>query len=80
MKTFAELREAIKGKIKLKPGEKEIARGSKKGARKKDAPEIVITKKGNKFNLYFNGELAQKDIRSEKEAKKAMQDMLKMLG
>ena len=77
MITFAELREA---KLKLKPGEKQIATGSKKGARKKDAPAIVITKKGNKFNLYFNGELAQKDIRSEKEARKAMQDMLKMLG
>ena len=77
MITFAELREA---KLKLRPGEKQVASGSKKGARKKGAPEVVITKKGNKFNLYVDGELAQKDIRSEKEAKKAMQDMLKMLG
>ena len=71
MHTFVELRE----KLKLKGGEKQVAsQKSKRGSH-----ELVITKKGNKFNLYLDDELAQKDIKSEKEARKTMQDMLKML-
>ena len=69
MQTFAELRK----KLKLKPGEKEVSKqGNKNG-------EVLITKQGNKFNLYIDGELAEKGIKSEKEAKKMMADMVKLL-
>ena len=52
MQTFAELRK----KLKLKPGEKEVSKqGNKNG-------EVLITKLGNKFNLYLDGDLAEKGI------------------
>jgi hypothetical protein len=41
---------------------------------------LTIAKKGNKFALYVDDELAVDNIKNEKEAKKQQDDMLKMLG
>jgi hypothetical protein len=71
--SFVELRE----KVKLKGGEKEVK--SYKAGKKKDK-EIVISKKGSKYAVYVDSELLDNDYKNEKEAQKAADDMLKLLG
>lgn len=73
MLSFVELRE----KVKLKGGEKEVK--SYKAGKKKDK-EIVISKKGSKYAVYVDSELLDNDYKNEKEAQKAADDMLKLLG
>ena len=73
MLSFVELRE----KVKLKGGEKEVK--SYKAGKKKDK-EIVISKKGSKYAVYVDSELLDIDYKNEKEAQKAADDMLKLLG
>jgi hypothetical protein len=71
--SFVELRE----KIKLKGGEKEVK--SYKAGKRKDK-EVVISKKGSNYAVYVDSELLDNDYKSEKEAQKAANDMLKLLG
>jgi hypothetical protein len=71
--SFVELRE----KVKLKGGEKEVK--SYKAGKKKDK-EVVISKKGSKYAVYVDSELLDNDYKNEKEAQKAANDMLKLLG
>ena len=73
MLSFVELRE----KVKLKGGEKEVK--SYKAGNKKDK-EVVISKKGSKYAVYVDSELLDNDYKNEKEAQKAANDMLKLLG
>ena len=73
MLSFVELRE----KVKLKGGEKEVK--SYKAGKKKDK-EVVISKKGSKYAVYVDSELLDNDYKNEKEAQKAANDMLKLLG
>lgn len=73
MLSFVELRE----KVKLKGGEKEVK--SYKAGKRKDK-EVVISKKGSKFSVYVDNELLDNDYKNEKEAQKAADDMLKLLG
>lgn len=72
MKTFVELRE----KLKLRSGEKEVNTVQHKQSKM----NITIAKRGNKFALYVDDELAVDNIKNEKEAKQQQDDMLKMLG
>jgi hypothetical protein len=73
MISFVELRE----KVKLKGGEKEVK--SYKAGKRKDK-EVIISKKGSKFAVYVDNELLDNDYKNEKEAQKAADDMLKLLG
>jgi|11_taG_2_1085331.scaffolds.fasta_scaffold13214_3 hypothetical protein len=73
MHTFVELRE----KLKLASGEKKVT-SSKAGKRKN--VEVVITKKGSKFGVYVDNELLDNNYKNEKEAQKAADDMIKLLG
>lgn len=73
MLSFVELRE----KVKLKGGEKEVK--SYKAGKRKDK-EVVISKKGSKFSVYVDNELLDNDYKNEKEAQRAADDMLKLLG
>jgi len=73
MISFVELRE----KVKLKGGEKEVK--SYKAGKRKDK-EVIISKKGSKFAVYVDSELLDNDYKNEKEAQKAADDMLKLLG
>jgi hypothetical protein len=73
MHTFVELRE----KLKLASGEKKVT-SSKAGKRKN--VEVVITKKGSKFGVYVGNELLDNNYKNEKEAQKAADDMIKLLG
>jgi hypothetical protein len=73
MHTFVELRE----KLKLASGEKKVT-SSKAGKRKN--VEVVITKKGSKFGVYVDNELLDSNYKNEKEAQKAADDMIKLLG
>ena len=74
MKSFAEIREALK----LAAGEKAVSKAIiGKGSNKQ---EIVITKKGNRFNLYLGDDLAMADMKSAKEANDEMKRLIKMLG
>jgi len=73
MKTFIELRE----KVKIGTGEKEVS--SAKGGKGKKA-EITVTQKGNKFSVYINGEKLDDNFSSDKEAKSAADDFLKLMG
>jgi hypothetical protein len=74
MKSFVEIREALK----LKGGEKEVSKAIiGKGAQKQ---EITITKKGNRWNLYLDDELAMDNMKSPKEANDEMKKLIKMLG
>lgn len=74
MKSFVELREALK----LSGGEKAVSKSIiGKGAQKQ---EITITKKGNRFNLYLDDELAMDNMKSAKEANDEMKKLIKMLG
>jgi hypothetical protein len=73
MHTFVELRE----KLKLASGEKKVT-SSKAGKRKN--VEVVITKKGSKFGVYVDNELLDNNYKNEKEAQKAANDMIKLLG
>jgi hypothetical protein len=74
MKSFVEIREALK----LKGGEKEVSKAViGKGAQKQ---EITITKKGNRWNLYLDDELAMDNMKSPKEANDEMKKLIKMLG
>ena len=73
MLSFVELRE----KVKLASGEKKVK--SFKAGKKKDK-EIVLAKKGTKFSVYVDGELLDNNYKNEKEAQKAADDMLKLLG
>ena len=73
MLSFVELRE----KVKLASGEKKVK--SFKAGRKKDK-EVVLAKKGTKFSVYVDGELLDNNYKNEKEAQKAADDMLKLLG
>lgn len=70
MHTFVELRE----KLRLKSGEKMINKIGKQGKQ-----ELSITKKGREFNLYIDNELAD-TFKSEKEARKAQQEVGKLIG
>jgi len=71
--SFVELRE----KVKLKSGEKQVK--SYKAGKRKDK-EVILTKKGNKFAVYVDNELLDNDFKTDKEAEKAANDMLKLLG
>jgi len=71
--SFVELRE----KVKLKGGEKQVK--SYKAGKRKDK-EVILTKKGNKFAVYVDNELLDNDFKTDKEAEKAANDMLKLLG
>tara|TARA_Y100000385_G_C12520788_1_gene395309 strand:- start:26 stop:250 length:225 start_codon:yes stop_codon:yes gene_type:complete len=71
--SFVELRE----KVKLKGGEKQVK--SYKAGKRKDK-EVILTKKGNKFAVYVDNELLDNDFKTDKEAEKAADDMLKLLG
>jgi len=73
MHTFVELRE----KLKLASGEKKVT--SSKAGKQKNV-EVVITKKGNKFGVYVDSELLDNNYKNEKEAQKAANDMIKLLG
>jgi hypothetical protein len=73
MHSFVELRE----KLKLASGEKQVK--SYKAGRRKDK-EVVLAKKGNKFSVYVDGELLDNNYKNEKEASKAADDMVKLLG
>jgi len=73
MHTFVELRE----KLKLASGEKKVT-SSKAGKRKN--VEVIITKKGSKFGVYVDNELLDNNYKNEKEAQKAADDMIKLLG
>ena len=73
MHTFVELRE----KLKLASGEKKVT-SSKAGKRKN--VEVVITKKGSNFGVYVDNELLDSNYKNEKEAQKAADDMIKLLG
>tara|TARA_Y100000385_G_scaffold174016_1_gene180049 strand:- start:222 stop:446 length:225 start_codon:yes stop_codon:yes gene_type:complete len=73
MLSFVELRE----KVKLASGEKQIK--SYKAGKRKDK-QIILGKKGNKFSVYVDGELLDNNYKNEKEAQKAADDMLKLLG
>jgi len=74
MKSFVEIREALK----LSGGEKEVSKSIiSKGAQKQ---EITITKKGNRWNLYLDDELAMDNMKSPKEANDEMKKLIKMLG
>jgi hypothetical protein len=73
MISFVELRE----KVKLKGGEKQVK--SFKAGKRKDK-EVILTKKGNKFGVYVDGELLDNNYKNEKEAQKAANDMIKLLG
>ena len=73
MLSFVELRE----KVKLASGEKKIKSFK---ARKKKDKEVVLAKKGTKFSVYVDGELLDNNYKNQKEAEKAADDMLKLLG
>lgn len=73
MHSFVELRE----KLKLASGEKKV-KSFKAGKRKNS--EVIVTKKGNKFGVYVDGELLDNNYKNEKEAEKAANDMIKLLG
>lgn len=73
MLSFVELRE----KVKLASGERKVK--SFKAGKKKDK-EVVLAKKGTKFSVYVDGELLDNNYKNEKEAQKAADDMLKLLG
>lgn len=73
MHSFVELREMLK----LASGEKKI-KSFKAGKRKKS--EVIVTKKGNKFGVYVDNELLDNNYKNEKEAEKAANDMIKLLG
>tara|TARA_B100002019_G_C21064680_1_gene495862 strand:+ start:338 stop:562 length:225 start_codon:yes stop_codon:yes gene_type:complete len=73
MISFVELRE----KVKLAGGEKKIK--SFKAGKRKDK-EVILTKKGTKFGVYVDGELLDNNYKNEKEAQKAADDMIKLLG
>jgi len=73
MISFVELRE----KVKLAGGEKKVK--SFKAGRRKDK-EVILTKKGTKFGVYVDGELLDNNYKNEKEAQKAANDMIKLLG
>ena len=73
MISFVELRE----KVKLKGGEKQVK--SFKAGKRKDK-EVILTKKGNKFSVYVDGELLDNNYKNEKEAQKAADEMIKLLG
>jgi len=61
MHSFVELREMLK----LASGEKKV-KSFKAGKRKKS--EVIVTKKGNKFGVYVDGELLDNNYKNEKEA------------
>ena len=73
MISFVELRE----KVKLAGGERQIK--SFKAGKRKDK-EVILTKKGTKFGVYVDGELLDNNYKNEKEAQKAADDMIKLLG
>jgi len=73
MHSFVELREMLK----LASGEKKV-KSFKAGKRKKS--EVIVTKKGNKFGVYVDNELLDNNYKNEKEAEKAANDMIKLLG
>ena len=73
MISFVELRE----KVKLAGGEKQVK--SFKAGKRKDK-EVILTKKGSKFGVYVDGELLDNNYKNEKEAQKAADDMIKLLG
>jgi hypothetical protein len=73
MISFVELRE----KVKLAGGEKKVK--SFKAGKRKDK-EVILTKKGTKFGVYVDGELLDNNYKNEKEAQKAADDMIKLLG
>ena len=50
-----------------------------KAGKKKDK-EVVLAKKGTKFSVYVDGELLDNNYKNQKEAEKAADDMLKLLG
>ena len=73
MISFVELRE----KVKLAGGERKVK--SFKAGKRKDK-EVILTKKGTKFGVYVDGELLDNNYKNEKEAQKAANDMIKLLG
>jgi len=73
MISFVELRE----KVKLAGGEK-MVKSFKAGKRK--SVEVILTKKGSKFGVYVDDELLDNNYKNEKEAQKAADDMIKLLG
>ena len=73
MHSFVELREMLK----LASGGKKV-KSFKAGKRKKS--EVIVTKKGNKFGVYVDNELLDNNYKNEKEAEKAANDMIKLLG
>ena len=73
MHSFVELREMLK----LASGEKKV-KSFKAGKRKKS--EVIVTKKGNKLGVYVDNELLDNNYKNEKEAEKAANDMIKLLG
>lgn len=73
MISFLQLRE----KIKLDAGEKEVS--TVMGGKGKRA-EISISKKGNRYSVYINSEKLDDNFTSEKEAKTAADDFLKLMG
>ena len=73
MISFVELRE----KVKLAGGERQVK--SFKAGKRKDK-EVILTKKGTKFGVYVDGELLDNNYKNEKEAQKAADDMIKLLG
>lgn len=73
MHSFVELREMLK----LASGEKKV-KSFKAGKRKKS--EVIVTKKGSKFGVYVDNELLDNNYKNEKEAEKAANDMIKLLG
>lgn len=73
MISFVELRE----KVKLSGGEKEVK--SYKAGKRKDT-EVILTKKGSKFGVYVDNELLDNNYKNEKEAQKAADEMIKLLG
>ena len=77
--TLSQVRKTIElyEKVKLGPGEK-IVKTQKVGRSKKI--EMTLTKKGNKFFIYFDGEKYARPVNREKDAEKLTKDYLKLVG
>ncbi len=71
MLRFSELME------KLDPGYKQVKKF--KGGKRKNN-EVIIAKKGNKFAAYIKGELLDNSFKSQKDAEKAANDFMKLMG
>jgi len=73
MPSFVELRE----KFKLASGEKQVK--AFKGGKSKKI-DIVVTQKGKGYTVYINGDKLDDSFKSPKDAEKAANDFIKLMG